>query len=88
MDELDCTMPTPSAIDELYGYLDSAHSNCVHTRWYVGVHVFCLAGASIAYRSNSYFKFFHGTGVDWLDQPALILAGQIPSMSIQYVVCV
>jgi hypothetical protein len=52
MDELDCAMPTPSAIDELCGYLDATRANCLRTRRSVGAHVLCLAGTEIAYRSK------------------------------------
>jgi hypothetical protein len=52
LDELDCTMSTHSAKDELCSYLDAAHANCLRTRRYVGPQVFCLTVTAIAYRAK------------------------------------
>jgi hypothetical protein len=48
LDDLDCSMPMPSAIDKLYGYLYAAHANCLSTHRSVGARVFCLAGTDTA----------------------------------------
>jgi hypothetical protein len=52
LDDLDRSIPMPNAIDELCGYLDAAHANCLRTRRSVGAHVFCLEGTAIAYRAK------------------------------------
>ena len=46
------SFPQPTAPDQLGGYVDAAHANCLRTRRSVGAYVFILAGAAIAYRAK------------------------------------
>ena len=50
--EEESSFPHPTAPDQLVGYVDAAHANCLRTRRSVGGHVFILAGAAIVYRAK------------------------------------
>jgi hypothetical protein len=48
LDDLDRSMPTPSAITEICGSLDAPHANCLRARRSVGARMFCLEFTDIA----------------------------------------
>jgi hypothetical protein len=52
VDEVDLKLHYPTEIDQLAEYVDAAHANCSNTCRSLGAEVFCLAGATVYYRSK------------------------------------